>query len=80
MPHIYKQWVQVFAKVTFYDRFKQYIMPYSPSKYSGFDYFIRTQMAAACWMGVTTLMTYPFDLMHTRIAADCTPATRARVI
>ena len=42
MPHVYKQWAQVFIKVTFYDRFKQAIMPYSPSKYSGLDFFIRT--------------------------------------
>ena len=41
MPHVYKQWMQIFWKVAFYDRIKHASMPYSPSKYSTMDYFIR---------------------------------------
>ena len=55
------------------------IMPYNASKYSGIDYFFRSQAAALCCMGVTTLFAYPFDLLHTRLAADCTPASRQRI-
>lgn len=79
MPHIYRQWAQVFIKITFYDRFKQAMMPYSPSKYSGVDFFIRTQSAAICCMGITTALTYQFDLLHTRLTADCTPLSRTRI-
>ena len=31
-------------------------------------------------MGVTTLLTYPYDLLHTRLSADCTPSSRQRVL
>ena len=79
MPHIYKQWVQVIIKVAFYDRIKHTFMPYNPSKYSGLDYFIRAQTAAALCMGISTIFTYPFDLLHTRLSADATPAGRQRI-
>lgn len=80
MAHVYKQWLQVIIKVTFYDRFKQFFMPYSPSKYSGLDFFFRTQIAALCCMSVSTFFTYPMDLVHTRLAADSTPLKRDRFI
>jgi hypothetical protein len=76
MPHVYKQWMQVLIKVAFYDRVKNSLMPYSPSKYTGFDYFIRVQTAAICCMGISTVFTYPFDLLHTRLSADVTPKGR----
>ena len=31
-------------------------------------------------MGVTTALTYPLDLLHTRLSADNTPMTRQRVL
>ncbi len=79
MPHIYGQWVQVLVKVTFYDRIKHAIMPYNSNKYSGLDFFIRSQTAAISCMGLSLALTYPFDLIHTRISADFTPATRQRI-
>ena len=79
MPHIYKQWAQVLLKVSFYDRIKHALMPYSPSKYSGLDFIIRAQAAAVCCMGLTMVFTYPLDLIHTRLSADFTPASRQRI-
>ena len=79
MPHIYKQWIQVIIKVAFYDRIKHAIMPYSSTKYSGLDFFIRSQSAAIMCMGLTTALTYPFDTLHTRLASDVTPMTRKRI-
>ena len=76
MPQIYGQWVQVMLKVAFYDKIKNYMMPYHPSKYSGLDFFIRSQVAAASCMGLSLAFTYPFDLLHTRLAADSTPTGR----
>ena len=79
MPHVYKQWIQVFIKVAFYDRIKHYCMPYNRNKYSGLDFFIRSQTAALACMGLTTAFTYPLDTLHTRISADSTPSSRRRV-
>ena len=79
MPQIYGQWVQVILKVAFYDKFKHYMMPYDRSKYGGLDYFIRSQVAAASCMGLSLAFTYPFDLLHTRLTADCTPTGRQRI-
>ena len=79
MPHVYKQWIQVFIKVSFYDRIKHYCMPYNRNKYSGLDFFIRSQTAALVCMGLTTAFTYPLDTLHTRISADSTPSSRRRV-
>jgi hypothetical protein len=47
-------------------------MPLQPRKYSGFDYFWRAATASVICMGVTTIFTYPLDLIHTRISADLT--------
>ncbi len=66
-------------KVAFYDRIKNALMPYNSSKYSGLDYFIRAQTAAVLCMSISTIFTYPFDLLHTRITADVTPKSRQRV-
>lgn len=79
MPHVYKQWMQTLVKVAFYDRIKHTLMPYSPNKYSGLDYFIRAQCAAIMCMGVSTIFTYPFDTLHTRLSADMTPPERQRI-
>lgn len=79
MPHIYGQWSQVLIKVAFYDRIKHAVMPYNSSKYSGLDFFIRSQTAALSCMALTLALTYPFDLIHTRTCADSTPLTRQRI-
>lgn len=76
MPHVYKQWAQVIVKVAFYDSIKHSLMPYSANKYSGLDYFIRAQGAAIMCMGISTIFTYPFDTLHTRLSADMTPTGR----
>mmetsp|Transcript_7298 Transcript_7298/g.10276 ORF Transcript_7298/g.10276 Transcript_7298/m.10276 type:complete len:149 (+) Transcript_7298:281-727(+) len=79
MPQIYGQWVQVLLKVAFYDRIKHLIMPYSQSRYSGLDYFIRSQIAAISCMTLSLGLTYPFDVLHTRLSADSTPSSRPRI-
>lgn len=48
------------------------MMPFDRHKYSGLDYYWRMSMIAFFTMGPTTLLTYPFDLFHTRMAADLT--------
>jgi len=55
-----------------YDKIKNYFMPYSPNRYSGFDYFWRLSFSASMSMGITALLTYPFDLIHTRVTSDLT--------
>ena len=55
-------------------------MPYSTSKYSGIDFFVRSQAAAICCMSLSLVMCYPFDVFHTRLSADCTKAGKKRVI
>ena len=45
-------------------------MPYENNKYKGFDLFWRSAISASFCMGITTLFTYPLDLIHTRIATD----------
>lgn len=54
-------------------------MPYSANKYSGLDYFIRAQCSAIACMGISTVFTYPFDTLHTRLSADMTPLNRQRL-
>lgn len=46
MPKIYFNGAQTFLRVTFFDRVKNYWMPYDVSKYSGFDYFWRVGLSA----------------------------------
>jgi hypothetical protein len=46
------------------------MMPYDTSKYSGFDYFWRLATSSTICMGLTLAFTYPFELIHTRTAAD----------
>lgn len=59
-------------KVFFYDKIKNSFMPYETNKYKGLDYFWRAALSATICMGATTLFTYPFDTIHTRIATDIT--------
>lgn len=55
-----------------YDKVKASFMPYDSHKYKGFDYFWRAAGAYSVITAVTTLITYPLDLAHTRITADIT--------
>ena len=47
-------------------------MPYDVHKYHGFDYFWRAALSFSIITSVTTALTYPFDLVHTRITTDMT--------
>lgn len=53
-----------------FDKIKNWVMPYEPRKYKGFDYFWRTAAAASMSMALTTVVTYPLDVIHTRITCD----------
>ena len=66
-------------KVTFFDRFKHFMMPNNPSKYTGLDYFFRAQMAGLGCAAIAMGFTYPLDLLHTRLSADFTPSNRPRI-
>jgi hypothetical protein len=61
-----------------YDRCKNYFMPNAARKYSGFDYFWRAAASSVLCMGVTTLFTYPLDLIHTRTSVDMTGRNKTR--
>ena len=54
-------------------------MPYDTHKYKGIDYFWRSASAFSVLTAITTLVTYPFDLVHTRIAADLTGHNQPRL-
>ena len=45
-------------------------MPFDTHKYRGFDYYWRAASAFTACTALTTLFVYPFDTIHTRIAAD----------
>ena len=48
-------------------------MPYDSNKYSSLQYFFRTVCASLCSMTFAFCFTYPFDVIHTRAAADLSP-------
>jgi len=70
--NIYKTLIQLSLRVFFYDKVKLYFMPYDNHKYSGFDFFWRSALAFSICTAMTTLVVYPFDTIHTRIACDLT--------
>jgi hypothetical protein len=76
-PLVYRNYMAMFFKVTFYDKMKNYFMPYKSRKYKGMDYFFRTACASICAMSISTLFVYPFDVYHTRMSTDMTPSTKA---
>ena len=47
-------------------------MPYDNRKYKGFDFYWRSALAFTMSATLTTLIAYPFDLIHTRITSDMT--------
>ena len=54
-------------------------MPYDTHKYRGFDYYWRAAGAFSVCTAITTLLVYPFDTIHTRIASDLTPQGKPRL-
>lgn len=69
----------MFLKIFFYDKVKNYFMPYAPQRYHGFDFFWRATSAASVCAVATTLFSYPLDLIHTRIASDLTKKGQQRL-
>jgi hypothetical protein len=70
MANIYKVTSLMSLKVFFYDKFKNFWMPYSPARYTGVDYIWRSALAGSLCTVLTTLLTYPLDLIHTRLVTD----------
>jgi len=62
-----------------YDKVKGWFMPYDTHKYRGLDYYWRAAGAFSVCTAITTLLVYPFDTIHTRIAADLTPKGKPRL-
>ena len=54
-------------------------MPYDSHKYQGFSYYWRLALSGTLCMLLTTFLTYPFDLFHTRMATDLTKKGQARL-
>ena len=79
MVNIYRTWSQVFLKIFLYDKIKNYFMPYSEQRYKGFDYFWRAGSAATLCTLFTTLISYPLDLIHTRVTTDLTKKNQPRL-
>jgi solute carrier family 25 (adenine nucleotide translocator) protein 4/5/6/31 len=77
--NLYKTWSQMMLKMLFYDKIKNYLMPYSAHKYTGIDFFWRAAASGTACMALTTLLTYPFDLIHTRICSDLTKRGQPRL-
>ena len=77
--NIYKSFVQLGIRIFFYDKIKGYFMPFDTHKYRGFDYYWRAASAFSACTALTTLFVYPFDTIHTRIAADLTPKGKPRL-
>ena len=65
-------------KLVFYDKFKHYFMPYDSKKYSMFQFYFRAACASLCSMSLTFFLTYPFEVVHTRGAADMSKNGRHR--
>ena len=70
MPRIYQNMLQTFLRITFFDKFKNYFMPYDVSKYEGMDYMWRVLCSSALCAGMTFGLTYPLDVIHTRTCGD----------
>jgi solute carrier family 25 (adenine nucleotide translocator) protein 4/5/6/31 len=77
--NLYKNMSLILLRVTIYDRIKHAYMPYDKSRYSGFDYYWRFFASAAMTIGVTAAITYPLDLINTRISSDITKKGETRL-
>jgi len=72
MPHIYHSQMQMFLRVIFFDKFKNYWMPYEAHKYSGFDWFWRVSLSSVSCQILNLIIAYPLETIHTRMCADMT--------
>lgn len=79
MPSVYKSWVQLMLKISFYDKFKNAFLPNKPERYKGFSFLWRTSVSAILCMGLSTIITYPLDIIHTRISMDLSKAGEHRL-
>ena len=79
MPKLYHSTMQMMVRVLFYDKIKNYMMPFDTHKYSGFDYFWRAATSAVICGGLSLVFTYPFDLIHTRTATDMARKNTSRL-
>lgn len=68
--NIYRNVLLISMNVSIYDRVKHSYMPLDRSRYSGIDFLWRFISSSFILMGITAAVTYPFDLIHTRLAAD----------
>lgn len=55
---------------------KNWLLP--TDKYEGFNYYARLLTAGALCSGLSFLMTYPLDLVHTRMVADMSSLKQTR--
>lgn len=79
MSNIYKTWGQLMLNVFLYDKIKDFFMPYDPRKYSGLDLYLKTASAATVCTAATLFLTYPLDLIHTRMVTDMTKKGQPRL-
>jgi solute carrier family 25 thiamine pyrophosphate transporter 19 len=70
MPMIYMNTFKMMTNIVFYDRFKRYFMPAGDAKYTGFDYLTRKISSSLLAGTLTIALSYPFELLFTRITAD----------
>ena len=77
--NIYKTWSQLVLKIMLYDKIKSSFMPYDAHKYKGIDYYWRSAVSGMLCMSTATVLTYPLDLIHTRISTDLTKKGQPRL-
>lgn len=66
-------------QLTVYDRVKNSYFPLDTSRYSGFDYYWRFFGSFSTTIAISAAITYPFDLIHTRLVSDMSQ-NKGRVI
>lgn len=76
---LYKQMSAMSVKIIFYDKFKQYFMPYEQNKYNNLQFAMRSSFSSICCLSMTLFFSYPLDLIHTRMTADMSKVGRNRV-
>ena len=69
----------MFTRILFYDKFKNWLMPYDTSKYTGVDYFLRASISSVLCNSVMLFITYPLDLIHTRTSTDMSKKNTTRL-
>lgn len=68
--NLYRNLLLISMNVTIFDRVKHAYMPLDRSRYSGIDFLWRYVSTTCILMGITAFVTYPLDLIHTRLVAD----------